>query len=63
MFFKNIGTLAIITTLLSGCGWVDRTIAHFTGYSEICISHVTYIQFTSGATVKVDLSGKPVECR
>lgn len=49
--------------LLCSCGVVDRTIAHYTGYSELCIDAVTYIQFTSGATVKVDLQGKPVQCK
>jgi hypothetical protein len=53
----------MISLLLCSCGIVDRTIAHYTGYSELCIDNVTYIQFTSGATVKVDLHGKPVQCK
>lgn len=47
---------------LAGCGAMERTTANWTGYSEICVDGVTYIQFTSGATVKVDRNGKPVPC-
>lgn len=60
---KTINLLILAAVLLCSCGIVDRTIAHYTGYSELCIDHVTYIQFTSGATVKVDLQGKPVQCK
>lgn len=47
---------------LTACGGMERTVAHYTGYSEMCVDGVTYIQFTSGATVKVDRTGKPVAC-
>lgn len=47
---------------LSACGGMDRTIAHYTGYSKICVDHVQYLQFTSGAAVQVDSTGKPVTC-
>lgn len=47
---------------LAGCGSMERATAKWTGYSEICVDGVTYIQFTSGATVKVDREGKPVAC-
>jgi hypothetical protein len=48
---------------LAGCGAWERTKANYTGYSKLCVDGVTYIQFTSGATVHVDRTGKPVACR
>ena len=56
--------LFALTTLLAltACGNMERATARWTGYSEICVDGVTYIQFTSGATVKVDQEGKPVPC-
>ena len=47
---------------LAGCGAVDRMVAHFTGYSKICVDGVSYLQFTSGASVQFDKAGKPVPC-
>lgn len=47
---------------LAGCGAIERSTAKWTGYSEMCVDGVVYIQFTSGATVKVDRNGKPVPC-
>lgn len=55
--------LIALATLLSGCGVIDRKVAGITGgASETCIDGVIYLQFTSGATVKVDQTGKPVAC-
>ncbi len=63
---KNIRLLAIAAiavTMFTGCGWFDRKVSSFTGTaSKTCIDGVTYLQFTSGATVQVDRSGKPVPC-
>lgn len=60
---KSIIVFAILSiSFLSGCGQVERSIAMATGYSKICVSGVSYIQFSSGATVQVDRSGKPVSC-
>lgn len=48
---------------LAGCGKIDRGIAGLTGDAvETCIDGVVYLQFTSGAAVKVDITGKPVAC-
>lgn len=55
-------TVIALAAMLSGCGAMERTTANWTGYSEICVDGVTYLQFTSGATVKVDQTGKPVAC-
>lgn len=49
---------------LVGCGWFDRVGASVTGSaSKTCIDGVTYLQFTSGATVQFDQTGKPVSCK
>ena len=52
----------VIALALAGCGSIERSTAKWTGYSEMCVDGVVYIQFTSGATVKVDRNGKPVAC-
>lgn len=55
--------LIVMLASLSGCGYVDRKAAALTGgASETCIDGVVYLQFTSGATVKVDQKGNPVTC-
>ena len=48
---------------LAACGQVDRATAQLTGFSRICVDQVTYLQFTSGATVQMDQTGKPVPCK
>ena len=53
----------IITINLFGCGWFDRVVATATGNSEVCINHVKYIQFTSGASVKYNSDGSIAQCR
>jgi hypothetical protein len=53
-----------IVISLSACGKIDRSIAAFTGdATKSCIEGVTYLQFTSGATVQLDTNGKPVACK
>jgi hypothetical protein len=60
---KNIALIAILAVALSGCGRFDRWVAGTTGQPvETCVDGVTYLQFTSGSTVKVDREGKPVPC-
>ena len=55
--------LIIITIFLSGCGNIKRSISGVTGEpSEYCYNGVRYLQFPSGATVAVDLNGKPLPC-
>ena len=49
---------------VAGCGKLDRTVAALTGNaSKTCVDGVTYLQFTSGATVQLGLDGKPVACK
>jgi len=49
--------------LVAGCGWVERVTATATGWSRICIAGVSYLQFTSGATVEYGTDGKIKLCK
>lgn len=63
MKIKMIIAMVLGAIMLSGCGRVDRWWAGTTGQPvETCVDGVTYLQFTSGATVKVDREGNPVPC-
>lgn len=60
--FKLLLTFSLVVSL-SACSKFDRSIAAFTGdATKSCIDGVTYLQFTSGASVQVDINGKPVSC-
>ena len=60
---KIITALAVVVAL-SGCGWFDRNVAAVTGVAtKTCVDGVSYLQFTSGATLQVDTMGKPVGCK
>jgi major membrane immunogen (membrane-anchored lipoprotein) len=61
---KSVFAMAVAAALmLSACGQVDRSLAAITGgASKSCVDGVTYLQFTSGSTVQVDRTGKPVPC-
>ena len=54
--------LAMMTVTLCGCGSWNRTVAHYTGHSEVCVKGVEYVQFPSGASVEYDRNGKVVTC-
>ena len=55
---------AVILLSVTACGQLDRELASMTGSaSKTCIDGVTYLQFTNGATVQVDQTGKPVACK
>ena len=58
---RILTTLALALTL-AACGQVDRATAQLTGYSKVCVDGVTYLQFTSGATVQINDQGLPVKC-
>lgn len=60
--FKKIAIAAVIAIGVSACGQIDRKIASVTGSSESCVDGVTYIQFTSGVTVKYKPDGKIATC-
>ena len=58
---RILTTLALALTL-TACGQVDRATAQLTGYSKVCVDGITYLQFTSGATVQINDQGLPVKC-
>lgn len=53
--------IALIMSL-SGCGHWSRVTAQITGYSEVCVQGVKYVQFSSGVSVLYDQTGKPLLC-
>ena len=56
--------IAVMVVLaLAGCGKVDQVVGALTGYSKICVDGVSYLQFTSGASVQYDKNGKIVLCK
>lgn len=55
--------LILMVGILSGCGQVQRGVAVATGYSNVCVNGVNYLQFPSGATVQLDQNGRPVSCQ
>lgn len=61
MIMKNI-ILFVALIALAGCGSISRKTAAWTGYSTECVDGVSYLQFTSGVTVKYDKTGKIVTC-
>ncbi len=59
----KMGAVALVALMMFGCGAIDRSCAKVTGSaSKTCVDGVQYLQFTSGATVQVDVDGKPVRC-
>lgn len=59
---KKLIALVFAIFLLTGCGQISRITALWTGYDEVCVDGVSYIQFSSGVSVKYDQSGKVVSC-
>lgn len=55
--------IIFIMLLGTGCGKFERFTATWTGYSELCVDGVKYIQFTSGASVKYNQNGTIVTCQ
>lgn len=61
---KKLIFVMVVSFCVTGCGAFDRAKSKVTGKpTEVCVDGVTYLQFTSGVAVKVDLSGKPVACK
>ena len=60
---KTTILILLATAILTGCGWVDRKKAAFTGdATKTCLDGVLYLQFTSGATVAYTPDGKVKTC-
>ena len=60
--FRSLVLCVAVLTSLSACGKLDRTIAHYRGYAEVCVHGVDYLQFSSGASVEYDREGHVVTC-
>lgn len=61
---KKLLLIVLAVGLISGCGAFERVRAYtLGGGTKTCVDGVTYLQFTSGAAVQVDLNGKPVACK
>jgi len=60
---KKLIALVIVCMMLVGCGKVGRIEAALTGWSESCVDGVTYLQFTSGVTVKYNRDGTVATCK
>lgn len=59
---KKIILAIVLVIPLSGCGAFDRATAVATGFSRMCVDGVSYIQFTSGATVAYNTNGTVKTC-
>ena len=55
--------LVLIILSLNACGYADRVVATATSFSRICVDGVSYLQFTSGASVEYSPEGKVKTCR
>lgn len=59
----KIVLVIIICSFLSSCGWAERVVATVGGGgNETCHDGVSYVQFTSGASVKYTRDGKIATC-
>ena len=60
---KKLLLVIAATLTLSGCGWVDKQEATWTGYSDNCIDGVMYYQFRNGASVAYNADGSVKTCK
>lgn len=61
---KKFIIVILMAAVLTGCGWLDRqTASVFGGATETCVEGVSYLQFTSGVTVKYNQDGKIATCK
>lgn len=58
----SLAALAVLCLVLAGCGQMERATAAWTGYSTMCVQGVSYIQFTSGASVQYNIDGSIKRC-
>jgi len=62
----RLSLVALLASLLflPACGYVDRAVVGVSGNAtKTCVDGVTYLQFTSGATVQLDINNKVVACK
>jgi hypothetical protein len=59
----KIITVLVASSMLSGCGYIDRLFAKVSGGpAEVCHDQVVYLQFTSGVSVKYNTDGSIALC-
>ena len=64
MRLHRVVLFLVVMSLTTGCGRLDRWWAGTTGRpTESCVDGVSYLQFTSGASVKYTQDGKVETCR
>ena len=54
--------ILLLSFAMSSCGFVSRFVGTLTGASKICVNGVSYLQFTSGASVEYTQDGKIKTC-
>ena len=60
---KKVFVIALLALAVAGCGKVERGVASWTGGGvETCHDGVSYVQFTSGASVKYNRDGSIATC-
>lgn len=55
--------IASLAILFSGCGSISKLDAQVTGYDEVCVEGVPYLQFPSGVSVKINQDGSIASCK
>jgi len=60
---RTIALIAVLGLCLTSCGLVSRVVAGLTDTSRICVAGVSYLQFTSGASVEYTPDGKIKTCK
>ena len=61
-FLLIVGLLVLVGQ--SACGGCHRTVANWTdGWSRLCVDGVSYLQFSSGATVEYNPNGTVKVCK
>jgi hypothetical protein len=55
--------LFLLMLSLNSCGGCSKDIATLTGYANVCIDGVHYLQFPSGVTPKFKPDGTIVTCK
>ena len=63
MNIKIMALVGICVLALAGCGKLNRTLAHYRGFAEVCVHGVDYLQFSSGASVEYLPNGKIKTCQ
>ena len=56
--------VVLLVLLVIGCGAFDRSVTSLTGKpAEICVDGVSYLQFTTGTSVKYTTDGRVFACK